>query len=297
VTAGAETVDRIDALAKETGLSFEALSEFPARDLHSLSLPRVGLYKSWVANMDEGWTRWLLERYAFPVDTLHDADLRPDHLVRYDAVILPDQSADALLTGHAPGTMPAEYTGGIGLEGALALKRFVEDGGTLLAFDGAGDFAIEQFGLPLRNVVKSLSSQRFFVPGSLVKLDVDTTHLLASGMPATATASFQQSRAFEAVRLDEKGEGGREQRPAAPAPNVEVVARYAMSDLLQSGWALGEEEYLAGKAAVVRVPMGQGSVVLIGFRPQFRGQPGGTFKFIFNTLHAAGIRIPTEETR
>src|SRR5690606_14238874 len=119
--------------------------------LHPLRLPRVGLYKSWVANVDEGWTRWLLERYEFDLDTLDDARIRREDLTRNDAIVLPDQSAGEILNGHAPGTMPPRYVGGLGVEGAAALKRYVERGGTLVALDGASDFVIRQFGLPLRN--------------------------------------------------------------------------------------------------------------------------------------------------
>ncbi len=289
IQKGPDTEARLREATAATGLSFDGLAVAPAATLHALEKPRVGLYKSWVANMDEGWTRWLLERYEFAVDTLHDADLRYEKLATYHAIILPSQSGEGLRNGHAPNTMPAEYTGGVGLEGTLALKQFVEEGGTLLAFDAASDFLIDQFGLPVRNVVRGVSSNRFFIPGSLIRMDVDAGHPFAYGMADTVAASFQQSRAFEAVRKDTEGEGGRESTAEAPAPEVEVVARYAADNLLMSGWALGEDEYIAGKAAMMRVPMGRGNVVLTGFRPQFRGQPGGTFKLIFNTLHAATL--------
>jgi hypothetical protein len=190
--------------------------------------------------------------------------------------------------------MPREFTGGLGLEGALALKQFVEQGGTLVALDGASDFAIEQFGLPVRNVVRDLSPQSFFIPGSLIRTDVDTRHPLAFGMQTQTGVSFQRSRAFETVRLDRKGEGGVEEIEEAPPPLVQVVARYAQEELLMSGWALGEKKYLAGKAAMVNVKLGEGQVVLFGFRPQFRGQPGGTYKLLFNALHAATLEALPE---
>ncbi len=176
--------------------------------------------------------------------------------------------------------MPPEYVGGLGVEGAAALKRYVERGGRVVALDEASDFVLEQFGLPIRNATASAPEQEFFVPGSLIRISLDPGHPIAYGMPAEAAAFFVRSRAFRVVGPARAGE----QR--APAPEVEVVARYARDDLLLSGWALGEQKHLAGRAAVVRARLGAGDVVLIGFRPQFRGQPRGTFKLLFNALHA-----------
>ena len=139
------TAVRIDELARKSGLTFVRLKEEPAVSLHELSSPRIGLYKSWVANMDEGWTRWLLENYAFAVDTLHDVDMQTGNLEKYHAIILPSQNEDRLLNGHAEQTMPAVYAGGLGLEGALALKNYAESGGTVIALDAASDFVISQF--------------------------------------------------------------------------------------------------------------------------------------------------------
>ena len=117
--------------------------------------------------------------------------------------------------------------------------------------------------------------------------DVDPDHLFAAGMQKEVAAAFSQSRAFEIVRLPRSAEGGREATPEAPEPQVEVVARYADHDLLMSGWALGEERYLAGKPAMVNVHLGSGNIVLFGFRPQFRGQPRGTYKLLFNAIQRA----------
>jgi glutamine amidotransferase-like uncharacterized protein len=222
-------------------------------------------------------------------DTLHDADIQRADLTKYDAIILPHQSKDRILRGHASGTMPEEFAGGLGVEGAVALKRYVERGGTLVALDASSDFVIEQLGLPVRNTVANLSRQQFFIPGSLVRMDMENGHPLAYGMPAEAAAAFVRSRAFEVVRLSGTGEGGKEEIAEAPPAPVEIVARYAKEDILMSGWALGEKKNLGGKAAMVQVDVGQGSVVLFGFRPQFRGQPRGTYKLFFNALHASTL--------
>lgn len=274
---------RLEGLARELGVEFVAAEREPAGSV-PIRRPRVGLYRSWVANMDEGWTRWILEEYGFAYGSLVDRDLREGDLSRYDAIILPDQSVESILHGHPPGTMPPEYTGGVGLEGALRLKEFVERGGLLLVLDRASEFAIAQFGLPLRDAVSGLDRSEFFIPGSLIRILVDADDPIAYGMAEEAAAFFVRSRAFRS-RLPELDEDGGE--GVDPPAALAVAARYADDDLLLSGWELGAKRYLAGRPAAVRVPLGEGHVVLIGFRPQFRAQPRGTFKLLFNSLYAA----------
>ena len=107
-------------------ISFEGSKNDLSKNSTKLSMPKVGIYKSWMANMDEGWTRWILEQYNFPLDTLHNKDIQKGDLSKYSAIILPSQSGNGILHGHMPNTMPEEYTGGIGLSGAIALKKYVE---------------------------------------------------------------------------------------------------------------------------------------------------------------------------
>lgn len=284
---GIETM--IDSLAREVGLSFKAVSQKPSVELYQLQQPEIGIYKSWIANMDEGWTRWLLDQYEFVYDTLHDEDIRNKDLSQYDAIIIPDQNPQHILHGYRPHTMPEQFTGGIGLQGALALNNYVSEGGTLITFDEASDFAIQEFGLPVKNVVSGLASKDFFIPGSLIRTVVNTAHPLAYGLQDTVAASFSQSRAFEIIRQSRKGEGGREDIKHAPQPPVAVVASYAKEDLLMSGWALGEKKHIGGKGALMHVKHGEGHIILFGFRPQFRGQPRGTYKLIFNAIYSGAI--------
>jgi hypothetical protein len=290
IESGSGTADRVAGLAQELGLDFAGLSARPSTELHSLHTPRVAMYKSWDPNMDEGWTRWLLEQYEFPLDTLHDTDIQGGDLSGYDAIILPSQSPDDMMHGHSPGTMPDEYVGGLGVEGAAALKRYVDGGGTVIALDEASGFAINQFNLPVRDVIGGLSESDFFIPGSLIALETDPNHAVGYGMQEKTAASFVRSRAFRAVSPASAGDNR-----AAPPP-VEVVSRYAEDDLLMSGWAWGEERYLAGRPAVVRVEAGEGDVLLIGFRAQMRGQPRGTFKLLFNAIHGSTLpELPSRE--
>ena len=237
-----------------------------------------------MANMDEGWTRWILEQYKFPLDTLHNKDIQKGDLSKYSAIILPSQSSNGILNGHMPNTMPEKYTGGIGLSGTLALKKYVENGGRIISLDASSDFVISQFGLPIRNDVSSIPSSSFFIPGSLVSIKVNNDPL-TMGVQKQSVAYFVRSRAFSIIELNKKGEGGIEQRKQPPSQPVKVLARYANDNILLSGWAIGEKQYIGGKIAMASVSVGKGEVVLIGFRAQHRAQPRGTFKLLFNGLY------------
>jgi hypothetical protein len=166
--------------------------------------------------------------------------------------------------------VPPEYRSGIGPDGLLAVKRFVEKGGRLVAFDQACSFAIEALGLRLRNVIEGLSWKEFHCHGSTLRAEVDTSSQFGYGMPEKALVFNLQSPAFDVTETFN-------------ADNYQVIVKYAGHDVLQSGW-LGGEERIAGKAAMVRVGVGKGEAVLIGFRPQFRAQTHGTYKFLFNCL-------------
>jgi hypothetical protein len=278
----------IKKLSKQQGLSFKEIAQKPNGPLNQLKHPLIGIYKTWIANMDEGWTRWLLQReYGFAVDSLHDADVIQNKLAQYHSIIIPSQQPSAILHGYSIREMPKEYTGGLGLEGTLALKKYVKEGGTLIAFDAASDFLIQQFGLPLKNIVQDLSDTEFFIPGSLIRTDIATDNPLGFGMQETVAVAFSRSRAFEIEKQSLKYEDGVIDIKDAPKAPVDVIARYADSKLLMSGWALGEDKYIAGKPAMVRIPYGKGQIVLFAFRPQFRGQPRGTYKLIFNALYGS----------
>jgi Zinc carboxypeptidase len=233
----------------------------------------LALYKSHVSSMDEGWTRWVLEHQGFLPSSLEDKNVRRGDLSsRYRSIIIPDQSPNAILNGHKPGTMPEEYTGGLGAEGIKKLREFVEQGGTLVCLNRASNFAIEQFNLPVRNVVAGLKRTEFYVPGSILRIELDTSHPLAEGMLKESIAWVEDSPVFEI-----------ESDPAALA-RVRIIARYPQTaDPLLSGWLLGGER-LKGKAALVEVKVGRGRVYLFGFRPQYRAQSLATYPLFFNAI-------------
>jgi hypothetical protein len=273
---------QLSAVVRDTGVGASRVDRLPRVAMSEVRAARIGLYKSWVANMDEGWTRWLLEQYGFAYTTLADADIRAGNLLaRFDVIILPDQTARRIIAGHQVsdrpregpwGPVPPEYQGGIGETGVQALKTFVERGGRLLTFDAASDLPIESFGGPfarIKNVITPLTRTTFYCPGSVLRLAVDVNHPMARGMTSAPAAYFANSRAFE---TDD---------PAATS-----VARYAADpkEVLMSGWLLGADR-IANRHAVLDVKFGEGSVLLFAFRPQFRAQPHATFKLVFNALY------------
>lgn len=251
------------------------------------SAPRADLpamYRSSVPSQDEGWTRWIFESKGIAYGVLSDKDLRagitvykqsPGITGKYYVLLIPDQSARTLLEGYRKGAMPPEYTGGLGPEGVKHLRDFVETGGTLVFLNRASEFAIEQFKLPLRNVVAGLPRTEFYVPGSILRIELDTSHPIANGMPRETIAWAEDSPVFE---VTDDGSA------TVPPANVRVIATYPVDkDPLLSGWLLGGE-LIKGKAALVEVTMGKGRVILFGFRPQYRAQSEATYPLFFNAL-------------
>ena len=271
----ASSPTRLTQVARSLGLKIGAIEmtasstvTFDASDVWRVKAPRVGVYHAWGGNMDEGWTRWVLEQFEFRSASLFDRDVRAGNLrARFDVILLPDATYDQMVNGLAPGSMPDAYTGGMTAQGVANLLEFTASGGTLVAMDRAAELPLSAFGLPVENVTASLRDTDFFVPGSLLRIRIDPKNPVAYGMPEQAAAFFRNSPAFALLRQD----AGR------------VVASYPDRDLLMSGWMLGER-VLATKAAVLEVPFGKGQVVLLGFGTQHRGQPHGTFKLLFNAI-------------
>jgi hypothetical protein len=252
--------------------------EVIARGARLARKPRVATYKPWQASMDEGWTRWLLENYGIPVKGLSAQDVQKG-ISGYDAVILPDVHKDVLASGRRRDAamryeeeMPPEYRGALDKGGAEALKKFVDGGGTLIAFGDACEYVIEEFNVPVRNALAGLKAEDYSNPGSLVRLNIRAGHPVTEGMPAQTAAFLDSAMAFDTT---------------APGPNMQrwVLATYPehAEDVLLSGWIDGQER-LTRKAAAVAMTYGKGKIVLLGFRPQHRGQTHATFPLVFNAL-------------
>jgi len=240
--------------------------------------PRIGVFAAWTPNMDEGWTRWLLEQYGFEYVTIHPEDLKAPLAGRLDVIVLPDgarvplEAAVAGRGGRGGGRGGAdvrpEYSARLSADDLASFDQFIRNGGTLVCLNLASTFAMQQFKLPVKNAVEGLRRDDFFVLGSLLEVTVDTSNQIMAGMPAKAVVMDESSPVFQ----PQDGSG------------VKVLATFQDSGSpLVSGFLLGEK-YLNGKAAAVDVPVGNGHVVLLGFRPQWRDQSFGTFKILFNAI-------------
>jgi hypothetical protein len=285
----------VERIAGELGLRADGIRKAPA-GLQPIVRARVALYKPWVENIDEGWTRWLLEQYEFAYTSINDAEIRGGNLrTRYDVIILPSAPANRLIAGHPAGAVPPEYAGGLGEAGVNAIKAFVEAGGTLICLDQSGGLAIGSFKLPVRDVAHEATSDKFYCPGSILRIEVDPSQPLAYGMVAHTAGFFGGSSAYEIVgsRVTTAG-SGKESGPGkdggstsganlAAGESIQTVGRYADKDVLASGWLEGEQ-VIAGRAAILQIGIGAGRVVLLGFPVQHRAQSHATFRLLFNAI-------------
>ena len=286
---------KIESLAKDFGLSVKATepartkptnpeSRTPNPDTITFHAPRVAMYQPWTGgNMDEGWTRWVLEQYEFNLTSIHNADIRAGKLrQKFDAIIIADQDPRAIVDGFDAPAIRTEYRGGIGDAGVDSLKQFVAEGGTLVTMGNACDLAIEKLPIPVKNLKKGLSRDQHFAPGAILKLEVDTQHPLGYGVSAETYGFYINSPFFQLT------EGFNSQRTS-------VVARYPNMNVIASGWLKGEE-LMAGRAAVVSIDMNPGRVVLFGLRPQHRAQTHATFPLLFNALYLSATGDASTKT-
>jgi hypothetical protein len=309
-------VDRVDQPVEISGKAVESpVSPEPVLDPRtnsrflalarssSVKKPRVALYTPYTANMDTGWTEWVLDNFEVRHSKLGNEDVRKGGLRdSFDVIILASQSMSSILHGHKDGELGAradwqaaadaknfqlpQFTGGIGVEGAKNLLEFTRAGGTLIALDSATELILDLFPVGVRGALRggegTASSGGWYCPGSILRIDVNTSHRLAEGMPAQAFATSTGGQAFDITLAPQFNKGDRE---------VTVLASYAKSNLLASGWLSGERA-AAGKAAAVEARLGGGRVVLFGFRPQFRGQTFGTLKLLLNAVYSSTTSHP-----
>jgi len=288
-----EVKKALPALLEKNRLKAYFLDEeaFAKADKAAVNNPRIGLYQSWRSNMDEGWTRLMLDDMGIPYKTLHNADFKGTKTKKinlkenFDVIVFASENADIIKSGRPSqqspyarfgGSMPPEYEGGIEKEGVEALKAFVEQGGIVVTLNQACGLAMNDLGAPARNSLERVERTRFFCPTSILKLDVDNTTPLGWGFEKTAAAIFAGSLAFQ----------------TSIPPNEwdrKVVASYAEEDVLLSGWLLGQD-MIARKAAVVDTSFKKGRIILIGIRCQHRAQSHGTYKFLLNALLYPGVR-------
>ncbi len=260
-------LDDMESVVRELWVHFEGLWARPKIKSYALKPPRVGLYKSWTASMDEGWIRWVFEQCEVPFKSITNLEIKKGNLnEEFDVIIFPDLNEGTIIKGMPEASVPSEYAGGIEEVGVKNLIEFVKDGGTVITLNGAADFAIRQFHLGVENSTNGLRRNEFFIPGSILNALNDTSHPVAYGFERNAALFFRRSPAFVV------NEG-------------HSVVRYPTESLL-SGWVTGDK-YLINKSAIVDVPYQEGKVILIGFPALYRGQSYATFRYLFNAIYYA----------
>jgi hypothetical protein len=247
---------------------------------------RIGLWDKYGGSSPSGWTRWMLERYEFPFERVYAQTLDSPNLAsRYDVIILTNEAVLSRGLDEAPSVdrLPAEYRGTTGVISRARtlpqLKQFVEDGGTLVAIGGSTSVGAA-LGLPVSSALvepgsdgtpRPLSREQYYIPGSVLRVRVDNTTPLGYGFEPDVDVFFDNSPVF---RLG----------PDAAAKDIRRVAWFTGATPLRSGWAWGQG-YLERGVAVVDAPLGRGRVLLFGPEINFRAQPHGTFKFLFNAIY------------
>jgi len=270
----ANSIDRIfmNKIASELDLNITGTSRKQTAKTREIKKVKLGLYKSWRASADTGWTRYILENYEFPYKNIHDAEIRAGNLKsNYDVIIMPSSRPGTILNGHIKGTMPPKYIGGITTAGVRNLRKFAEAGGTIVFLSNSCNFAIDYFNIPVKNILNNIKKEDFVCNGSMLRMVFDNSHPVAYGMPEEASTVFNNSCVFEI-------------QPSFKNKKDPVsVAKYPDENPLMSGWIHGDR-IIRQKSGVVVAPFGKGSLILLGFPVQFRAQPYGTFKLLFNSI-------------
>jgi len=264
-------------IASETGITF--FGGKASGELSPMQIPRIALYKSWSASMDAGWISYIFDTYEIPFHALTNAEIKAGNLEnRFDVIVLPDQSSSSIINGHRNGTMPPDYVGGITIDGVENLKIFVSKGGTLVCNKSSVGFAINEFNLPIKNVLGGVKSDTFNCPGSILKMSYKTSHPLTFGLEEKGVGYFSRGQAFELITNPDEGKQNRSDKIT-----IQSIAQYPDENLLLSGWILGEE-LIQGKPSILEVLYNEGTIFLFGFNVHNRAQSYVNFKLLFNAV-------------
>ncbi len=290
VTASRDTRARLEDVARDTGVTFEASATVPAG--RRLTPVRLGLWDRYGGSMPSGWVRLVLEAFEFPYEVVYAPSLDAGNLAsRFDALVLVD-GAFSVPAGGAGGqpsaaSIPAEYRDRLGAltrdKTLPQLRAFLEAGGSIAAI-GRGTQLAQWLDLPVTDALterdadgeRPLPREKYYVPGSILRTSVDTTLPVAHGLASQVDVYFDNSPVF---RLPSDAE----------ARGLRPVAWFGSSAPLRSGWAWGQQ-HLDGGVAIAQAQVGKGTLYLFGPEITFRAQPHGTFKFLFNSILLAGVR-------
>jgi hypothetical protein len=290
----------IGKLGLELGVNLGGASAADAAPGRRLTRARIGLWDQYGGSMDSGWARWILEQFEFPFARVYAPELDAGNLgAKFDTLIFVDGGipggggggrGGAVGAGRgvggggrgggaAPLPIPAEFQSQIGsvtVERTLPqLKAFMDAGGTVVAIGASATNLARFLRLPMTNhLVENgvpLPQTKFYAPGSVLQVRVDTSSPVAAGMKAQTDVFFDNSPVWTLG-------------PDAAAKGVRPVAWFDSATPLRSGWAFGQS-YLKGGVVAVDAAVGKGRALLFGAEILQRAQPHGTFKFLFNSIY------------
>jgi hypothetical protein len=290
IPASPKAREIVEKSAEQLGISALGVAKAPHGEAYKQKPVRIGLADIYGGNMPSGWLRFLFDQFEMPWKNVYPQDVDAGNLKsKYDVLIFTDGilrfnggggGGEGYGFGQPePDTIPAEFRPWLGhytKEKTIpALKSFADDGGAILTI-GSSTSLGEAMGLPVKDGLTELNSkgvevplpgEKYYIPGSLLRAQVDDTNPLAYGLPSSVDMFFDRSPSFRLL-------------PNASLEGVSAVSWYASDKVLDSGWAWGQQ-YLNGTTAVVSANVGKGKVFMFGPEITFRGQPHGTFKFLF----------------
>lgn len=260
--------------------------------LEQVNRARIGLFDYYGGSMPSGWVRWMLEQFHFEYDLVFPKEIDSGKLnEKYDVLLfigpgIPSASGgSSRYSRDQPGASEIDekyhhMLGRVTPEKSIPqLKEFVEKGGRIITVGDATDMAYH-FGLPVEDAlvemgadgkVRPLNSEKYYIPGSVLEMNVHTDHPATYGMEETANVLFNRSPVFRLM-------------PTAGAAGVKPLAWFGEEAPLKSGWAWGQS-YLKNGVAAFEAKMGEGTFYAFGPEITFRAQSHGTFKLLFNGLY------------
>ncbi|MFE9658124.1 M14 family zinc carboxypeptidase [Micromonospora sp. NPDC006431] len=256
-------------VSRKTGIPVFSVGQAPQVAAEQLKdNTRVGLFRG-INNIPGGWMKWLFEQYGIGFNEVVAADFASDLNAKFDTIVLPAGiSRTDIVSGLNRDRYPAEWSWayGVGEAGWAELRKFVEDGGTLLAIGDSVATARQLASLPITPALPS-DEHQFFSPGSILSQRFDTSDPVAWGMRPDTPVWF--------------GEGDQ----AYNVTGGDVVSSFPKSgEQLQSGWLIGGE-HLNGKANIVKHQVGEGLIVTFGSEPTFRTWSRDPSKLLFNAIY------------
>ena len=298
IPAGARARAVLEKSDSALGIIATATAKRPAGATRISSI-RIALWDNYGGSIPSGWLRWIFEQYHFPFQLIYPQEINAGDLrKKYDVIIFVTGAIPALANGTGasgsrggfpgrevkPEDVPSEFRPWLGRISADTsvpqLKSFLEAGGTVVTIGTSTNLAYH-LKLPVTNALmeknssgqnRPLPATKYYIPGSILRVSIDSTQPATWGMYAEGDVDFDNSPVFKlGAEAAEKG--------------IKPLAWFSTDKPLRSGWAWGQAYLKDGVAAFV-APVGSGKLYAFGPEITFRGQSHGTFKLLFNELYS-----------